>query len=308
MDEIRIFSPATVANVSCGYDAMAFALGTLGDEMYFRRTSKKKVKITEITGASLPFEAKNNAAGVVALAMLAESNADFGVEMEIHKKYKPGSGLGSSAASSAGAAYAVNRLLGGVYSELELLRFAMLGEEAACGSKIADNVAAAIYGGFVLIRSYNPLEVVSIPTPPKLYATVIHPQIEVSTEEARKVLPGQITVQTAVAQWANVGGLISGLYTNDYELIGRSLVDHVAEPYRKVFIPHFEKLRKAAGTAGALGCGISGSGPSVFAFSKGENIASEVAMAFDKLYSSTGIDYQLYVSGIGNAGVKEIDS
>ena len=307
MDQIRIFSPATVANVSCGYDAIAYALDTLGDEMVFRKIQDPVVRIAKITGADLPEEANQNAAGVVAMAMLEDSRATFGVEMEIHKKYKPGSGLGSSAASSAGAAFAMNHLLEDKYSKLDLLRFAMLGEEAACGSAIADNVAGALYGGFVLIRSYDPLEVVSIPVPEELYATIIHPQIEVNTEDARNVLPNEIPLKTATTQWANVGGLISGLYSSDYDLIGRSLVDHVAEPYRKQFIPHFDELVKGAVDSGALGAGISGSGPSVFAFSKGKGAAIAVETAFDTIYKKSGIEYHIYTSGIGQRGVRLID-
>lgn len=304
MEVLRIFSPATVANVSCGFDAMAFALETLGDEMVFRKNDSGKVTISKIEGATLPFDPTKNAAGEVARLMLASSNASIGVDIEIYKKYKPGSGLGSSAASSSGAAYAVNLLLGEPYSKTEMVTFAMKGEEVACGSQIADNVAAAIYGGFVLIRSYAPLDIVSIPTPVQLYATVIHPQIEVKTADARAVLPKEIPLKTGITQWANVGGLISGLHSGDYELIGRSLVDEVAEPVRKQFIPHFDALKKATLDSGALGVGISGSGPSVFALSKGKNQAEKVAQAMKNSYKDTDIAYQVYVSKIGNAGVR----
>ncbi len=305
MDKLHIFAPATVANVSCGFDAMAFALDTLGDEMIFQKNNDpKKVTISKIEGADLPYEAHKNAAGVVAQKMLVDCNATFGVDIQIFKKYKPGSGLGSSAASSAGAAFAVNEFLGKVYEPLELLQFAMLGEEAACGSQIADNVAGALYGGFVLIRSYHPLEVVSIPTPSELYVTVIHPQIEVKTEDARNVLPKQIPLKKAITQWANVGGLISGLHSGDYGLIGRSLTDVVVEPVRKQFIPHFEALKRKILECGALGAGISGSGPSVFALSKGKTQAEKVAKTMEEVYRSTGIEFQIYLSKIGSDGVR----
>jgi homoserine kinase len=306
MDQIRIFSPATIANVSCGYDAMAFALQDLGEEMTFRKIDTPGVRITKITGTELPYEVHKNAAGVVALAMLKDSGATFGVEIEIWKEYKPGSGLGSSAASSAGAAFGVNKLLGEPYSKLELLGYAMMGEEVACGSPIADNVAAALYGGFVLIRSYDPLEVISIPTPKDLMMYILHPQIEVKTEDARRVVPTEIPIKTAVAQWANVGGLISGLYTSDYDLIGRSMKDYVAEPYRKQFIPHFDELKEVATKAGALGMGIAGSGPSVFAFTKGLKTAGDVGLAFVEVYEKTNIEYNVYVSGISKDGVRII--
>jgi homoserine kinase len=303
MDQIRIFSPATVANVSCGFDAMAFALETLGDEMIIRKNDSGQVVITRIDGAELPFETNKNSAGVVASKMLQDSGASFGVDIEIIKKYKPGSGLGSSAASSSGTAFAVNHFLEGKYSQLELLQYAMLGEEVACGSPIVDNIAAALYGGFVLVRNYDPLDIISIPTPSELIVTVIHPQIEVNTEDARNILPEQIPMKTAIAQWSNVGGLISGLHTTDFDLIARSLTDHVAEPHRKIFIPHFDALKENALASGALGAGISGSGPSVFALSKGKRNAEKVADAWNSIYSSSGIDYRIYVSKINKNGV-----
>jgi len=307
MDVLRIFSPATVANVSCGFDAMAFALETLGDEMLFRKNNSGKVTISKIEGATLPFDPTKNAAGEVARLMLENSNSSMGVDIEIYKKYKPGSGLGSSAASSAGAAFAMNLLLGEPYVKTEVVSFAMKGEEVACGSQIADNVAAAIYGGFVLIRSYEPLDIVSIPTPARLYATIVHPQIEVKTADARAVLPKDIPLKTGIKQWANVGGLISGLYSGDYELIGRSLVDEVAEPLRKQFIPHFNALKKATMDSGALGVGISGSGPSVFALSKGRYQAEMVAEAMRNIFKDTDVAYQVYVSKIGENGVRIIN-
>ena len=307
MDILRIFSPATVANVSCGFDAMAFALETLGDEMIFRKNKSGKVTISKIEGASLSLDPTQNAAGEVARLMLADRNSSMGVDIEIYKKYKPGSGLGSSAASSAGAAFAMNLLLGEPYVKTEVVSFAMKGEEVACGTQIADNVAAAIYGGFVLIRGYEPLDIVTIPTPGRLYATVIHPQIEVKTADARAVLPKEISLEIGIKQWANVGGLISGLHSGDYELIGRSLVDEVVEPVRKQFIPHFDALKKASMESGALGVGISGSGPSVFALSKGRYQAEKVAQAMKDIYKVTDLAYEVYVSKIGDNGVRIIN-
>ncbi|MBX2826660.1 MAG: homoserine kinase [Flavobacteriaceae bacterium] len=307
MEQLQIFSPATVANVSCGFDAMGFALDQLGDEMTFRKTSEKgTVVITKIEGAKLPYDAQKNAASFVALKMLEDAQADFGLELEIVKKYKPGSGLGSSAASSAGSAYAVNQFLNGTYTTLELVKFAMLGEELACGSPIADNVSAAVYGGFVLIRSYDPLEIVSIPTPDDLYVTVLHPQIELKTEDGRNVLPKKIPLKDAVKQWSNVGGLISGLYTSDYGLMGRSLEDIIVEPARKLFIPHFDAVKEAAIASGAVGAGISGSGPSIFALSKGKDQAQKTAHFMDEVYKNKGIEYNIYVSSIGKQGTRII--
>lgn len=308
MQQLKIFSPATVANVSCGFDALGFAIDTVGDEMVFKITSGKEIKISRITGAELPYEIEKNAASVVALAMLEKAGADFGLDIEIHKKVKPGSGLGSSASSSAGAAFAVNELLGKPFSLLELTAFARIGEKIACGSPIADNVAAAIYGGFILVRSYEPLEIVKLPVPDNLYVTIIHPQIEIKTSDARDVLKPEIPIALSVKQSANMAGLVSGLFTSDYQLISRSLEDVIAEPYRKALIPEFDAIKKRGLAAGALGVGISGSGPAIFALCEGEKAAREVAGAIEDVYQGTGIESILYTSKINLRGVQIVSS
>ncbi|MGK0414380.1 MAG: homoserine kinase [Polaribacter sp.] len=304
MNYLKIFSPATVANVSCGFDSLGFAVDAIGDEMTFTKTTEKGVKITKITGADLTYNVNENAASAVVQKILKEANANFGIELTIHKGFSPGSGLGSSAASAAGAAFGVNQFLENQFSELELTKFAMFGEEVACGSAIADNVAAAIYGGFILVRSYEPLEIIKLPVPEALRVVAIHPQIEVKTKDARAVLPEKITLTDAVTQWANVGGLISGLYTNNYDLISNSLVDIIVEPYRKKLIPFFDTVKSSAINAGALGAGISGSGPTIFALCKGDEIASEVYKAIEESYKNTGIDFEMFISKINPNGIK----
>ena len=308
MNKLNIFAPATVANVSCGFDSLGFAVESVGDKMTFTKTEKKGVEITEITGADLTYNVDENAASAVVKKMLNEANADFGVQLTIHKGFSPGSGLGSSAASSAGAAFGANQLLGNIYSELELTKFAMFGEEVACGSPIADNVAAAIYGGFVLIRSYEPLEIIKLPVPEELRVVAIHPQVEVKTKDARAVLPKEILLKDAVTQWANVGGLISGLHSNDYQLISNSLVDIIVEPHRKQLIPFFDEVKQTAIENGALGAGISGSGPTIFALCKGDGIASKVEQAIKETYSKTNIEFNIYNSKINNQGVSIVES
>ncbi len=307
MNYIKIFSPATVANVSCGFDALGLALETVGDTMTFTKTDTKGVKIIKITGADLPLDAQINAAGVVALAMLEKHPADFGVDITIHKGYTPGSGLGSSAASAAGAAFGVNQLLGNVFSPLQLTQFAMLGEEATCGTPIADNVSAAIYGGFTLVRSYEPLSIVKIPVPTDLRVVAIHPQVEVKTKDARNVLPTEVPLKDAVTQWANVGGLISGLHSNDYQLIADSLIDIIVEPARKTLIPHFDLVKKEALKAGALGAGISGSGPTIFALCKGDATAENVYKAIQNTYQDKQIDFNMILSKINTEGIKILE-
>ena len=304
MKEIKIFTPATVANISCGFDILGLCLDTVGDEKVVREVPEKGIKITKITGQKLPLETHENVAGVAGLALLEKVDASVGYEIEIHKKIKPGSGIGSSAASAAGAVFAINELLGKPFSKQELIYFAMQGEKLASGSEHADNVSPVILGGFTLVRSYQPLDVLKINTPNDLYATIIHPQIEVKTADARAVIKNQVSLKKMVTQMGNFGGLISGLFTNDYDLIGRSLHDEIIEPNRLVLIPEFNKVKNGVIHAGALGAGISGSGPSIFALSKGERTANFVGETMAKIYNNTDIDYDIHISKINQQGIK----
>ncbi|AIZ42182.1 homoserine kinase [Cellulophaga baltica] len=303
-NEIRVFCPATIANVSCGFDVLGLALDAVGDEMVVRKTTQKGIRITKLTGQDLPMETLQNVAGVAGLALLAQSDYEGGFDIEIYKKIKAGSGIGSSAASSTGAVWAMNALLGKPFSPLELVKFAMEGERLASGVAHADNVAPALFGGFTLVRSYQPLDVIKINTPKELYATVIHPQIEVKTSDSRRILKTTISLEDGIKQWGNVGGLIAGLFTEDYELIGRSLEDHIVEPIRSILIPGFDTVKQKALESGALGCGISGSGPSVFALSKGIETAKKVAQAMTDVYDKIGIDYDIHVSKVNTEGIK----
>ncbi len=304
MKEIKLFAPATIANVSCGFDVLGLCLDTVGDEMIIRKTTKKGVRISKIIGQDLPIETEKNVAGVAVLALLKQLNSDAGFEIEIYKNIKPGSGIGSSAASSAGAVFGVNKLLGEPFTLQELIPFAMEGEKLASGTAHADNVAPALLGGFTLVRSYNPLDVIKMNSPKELFATVIHPQIEIKTADARSVLKKKVTLKETVIQLGNLGGLIAGLYTNDYDLIGRSLHDEIVEPSRSILIPEFDAIIKAAKDAGALGGGISGSGPSIFALSKGKEIADKVALTMAKAYKNLQIDFEIHVSKINTKGIK----
>jgi len=308
MDYLKIFAPATVANVSCGFDSLGFAVDAVGDEITFTKTAEKGVTITTITGANLTYDIDKNAASAVVKKILNAANADFGIALTLHKGFSPGSGLGSSAASAAGAAFGANKLVGNRYSELELTKFAMFGEEVACGSQIADNVAAAIYGGFILVRSYNPLDIVKLPVPSELRVVAIHPQITIKTKDARAVLPKKIALKDAVTQWANVAGLISGLYTDNYNLISNSLVDIVAEPARKPLIPFFDEVKNSALKAGALGAGISGSGPTIFALCEGNEVAEKVYHSIEESYKNKGIDFEMFISKVNQEGIRILKS
>ncbi len=312
MKRIRIFAPATVANLSCGFDVLGCCLDTVGDEMIISLIDEPDVRITKIDGADLPLDAEKNVASVAVMALLEDYKKDYkkevGVDIEIYKKIKAGSGIGSSAASSAGAVWAVNNLLENPYTLSELVKYAMVGEKLASGNAHADNVAPALLGGFTLVRSYAPLDVIKLHSPEDLVMTVVHPQIEVKTSDSRSVIKQKVSLKQAIHQWGNVGGLVAGLFTEDYSLIGRSLEDVVIEPLRSILIPEFNNAKKAALSKGALGCGISGSGPSIFALSKGLEIANEVAVAMKKVYDTTGIDFDIHVSKINPQGVKILEN
>jgi homoserine kinase len=306
MNEIKIFCPATIANLSCGFDVLGTCLDNVGDEMIIRKISKKGIRITKIVGANLPLETDKNVAGVSGLALLNKVDCDFGFEIEIYKNIKSGSGIGSSAASAAGAVFGINELLERPFSRKELVQFAMQGEVLASGSPHADNVAPCLLGGFTLVRSSNPLDIIRIESPSELFATVIHPNIELKTADMRAVLQPMVTLKSAIAQWGNVGALVSGLYTSDYELIGRSLEDEIVEPLRGKFIPYFNEIKKVALENGALGSGISGSGPSIFALSKGKEVADKIANAMKICYLKTNIEFDIHVCKINSQGIKVI--
>lgn len=306
---IKVFAPATVANVSCGFDVLGFAVTSPGDEAIVTMTDKPGIIITKITGdeGRLPLDPKKNTVSATIIKMLEKLGSDKGFEIELHKKMPLGSGLGSSAASSVAGIFAVNELLGNPLSPIELLPFAMEGERLASGTAHADNVAPALFGGFVLIRSYHPLDVIRIPTPTDLYASIVHPHIEVETRDARSILRKEIKLKDAITQWGNVAGLVTGLITNDYGLIGRSMEDVIVEPLRAILIPGFYEVKNAALEAGALGGGISGSGPSVFALSRGEEIATKAGNEMVKAFASIGIESDLFVSRINANGPLIID-
>lgn len=305
---IKVFAPATVANVACGFDVLGFAVDAPGDVVTMQLTDKPGIVITSITGdgGRLPKAAEKNTAGVSVNAFLQHLNLTQGVEITIEKNLPLGSGMGSSAASSAAAVVAINELLGKPLSHEALVPFAMEAERIACGAAHADNVAPAIMGGFVLIRSYAPLDLIRIPSPDNLYCVVVTPNIELRTEDARKVLKQEITMKDAIEQWGNLAGLIAGLMQKDYALIGRSLQDVIVEPMRALLIPGFEEVKIAALQSGVLGCSISGSGPSIFALATSKQIAESAGAAMKTALNTIGLDGIIYVSKINDEGAKVI--
>ncbi|MCA1590587.1 MAG: homoserine kinase [Acidobacteria bacterium] len=301
MEQVSVIAPATVSNVVCGFDCLGFALEKPVDKIVLRRIDETGVRIVNHDDFDLPSDPEKNAAGVTLLAMLDASRVDFGFELKSYKNIKPGSGIGSSAASSCGAAVAANEILGRPFSKRALAEFALEGENLASGSRHADNVAPCIFGGFTLVRSVEPLDIVSLRFPP-LFVTVIHPQIEIRTADARSVLPREVPLASAVRNWANLGALVAALTRADYDLIGRSLEDLIVEPVRKSLIPKFDDVKAAALFVGAVGGGISGSGPSVFMLSRTSDTAAAVEKELQNVYSKTGIEFYTYISRISGKG------
>lgn len=303
MDEISVLSPATVANVVCGFDCLGFALEHPNDEMTVRKTDKREIKVIHHDDFGLPTDPAKNVASVALQAFVDAADIDHGFEMEITKHINPGSGIGSSAASACGAVVAANHLIGGRFTKVELVELAMAGEMLASGSRHADNLAPSIYGGFTLVRSTEPLDIVEIDFPP-LFATVIHPLIEIKTSEARAILPDQVPLKDAVRNWSNLGSLVAALAKGDYALISRSMNDTIVEPARKALIPQFDEVKAACIEAGAIGGGISGSGPSMFMLSSTHEIAVSVEKAMKTVYSKTDIPFNTYVSDVNPRGIR----
>jgi homoserine kinase len=300
---IKAFAPATVANVCCGFDVLGFALENIGDDVTIQPLGSDNVLISEITGTvQLSKKADENVVGIIAKLMLKKANNKNGLDIKLNKGLGIGSGLGSSAASSVAITYAVNELLGKPFSTNEQIAFAMEGEKFASGTAHADNVAPALIGGFTLVKSYEPLDVISVPLKAKLYCTIVHPQVELKTSLSRNILKQEISLKAAVKQSGNIAGLILGLTQGDYDLIARSLNDDIIEPQRGSLIPLFYKAKQAAITAGALGSGISGSGPSLFALSRSMEDAEKVKSAFEAIYQGTGINVHAFTSKVATQG------
>lgn len=305
MKTVTVKAPGTIANLVCGFDVLGLALQDPCDSITVRLIDRPEVVISNKDEYNLPTDPQKNVSGVVLLSIMEKLKNGCGFEMVSEKKIKPGSGIGSSAASAAGVAIAANQLLGGMFSKEELVQFAMNGEKLASGVKHADNIAPCIYGGITLIRCIHPLDIVSIPAP-DLFVTVVHPQIEIKTADARQILKKELQLKDAIKQWGNVAGLVSGFFKQDYDLISRSLEDVVIEPLRSILIPGFEEVKKASKEVGALGGGISGSGPSIFMLSREEATAHEVASVMKQVYDKLGIAYHTYVTTINQKGTTVI--
>jgi len=301
---VLVRTPATVANMVCGFDVLGFAVEEPYDTMQLSKTNQPGLSIIHDDNYDLSCDPHQNVAGVALLSFLEEANLNnLGLELRIHKQIKPGSGVGSSAASAAGAVVAANVLLQQSYQNDDLVRFAMNGEKLASGVKHADNIAPCIYGGVTLIRSIFPLDIISLPAP-DLYVTIVHPQIEVRTSDARSILKQNIQLRDAIRQWGNIGGLVAGLIKGDHALIARSLEDVLIEPVRSILIPGFDAVKKMSKEAGALGGGISGSGPSIFMLSSEHLTALHVEQEMKAIYTAIGLDHHTYVTRICSKGIR----
>jgi len=303
--KVTVRAPGTVANMVCGFDVLGMCLNAPFDVMEVRLLEEKKITIISKDGYQLPTDPAQNTAGAPLIEMLNEIDANIGFEVTIEKLIKPGSGIGSSAASAAGAVVAANHLLGNIFSKEDLVRFAMFGEKVASGVKHADNIAPCIYGGVTLIRSIFPLDIVAIPAP-DFFVTVVHPQIEVRTSDARQILRKEVLLKDAIKQWGNIAGLVAGLLKKDAALIGRSLEDVIIEPVRSILIPGFDEVKKGCKEAGALGGGISGSGPSIFMISTNEKTAQQVERVMKNVYEKIGINVHTHVTTINETGVQVV--
>ena len=303
MKEVKVFAPATIANLVCGFDILGMAINSPFDDMTLSLRDEPGICIKHTDDYNLPEATEKNVAGVSLQALMDDYKKPVGFNLTIHKNIKPGSGLGSSAASAAGAVVAANHLLGNIFSKEDLVRFAMNGEKLAGGVKHADNVSPCIYGGVTLVRSIFPLDIIPLNSP-DLFVTIVHPQIEVRTSDSRQILRKEVLLKDAIKQWGNIGGLITGFMKNDCELIGRSLEDVIVEPVRSILIPGFDEVKSKCKNAGALGGGISGSGPSIFMLSKEEETANKVEAIMKEIYEKIGVDYKTYVTQINPDGVK----
>ncbi len=308
MNKIKVFAPASIANVSCGFDIFGFAVPNLGDfvEVWFNDTGK--LIIESISGADgLPTEPELNVTTAAAQALLDAVGEKRGVSFNIQKTVKPGSGLGSSSSAAVAGAFAVNELLGNPFTRRELLPFAGVGEKLASNQLHFDNVAPSLLGGFSVVRSNEEMDVLSISYPEDLWVVAAHPQVEIKTKDAKHMLGRTMSISNAVIQFGNVAGLVLALTSSDYDLLGRSMVDMLAEPKRSKLIPHYDEVKKATLAAGAIGTNIAGSGPSIFSFCKGEESAQKVMKAYKKVYATSELEVNYYISKINPEGAKRVN-
>ena len=306
MNSIKVFSPATVSNVCCGFDVLGFSIEGLGDEIIIHKSDLKGVRIKKINGYNVPIEAKENTATVAAHSLLDYLNFNKGFDLEINKNIKPGSGIGSSAASAVGAVYGINKILGCPLKKEELLKFAMEGEFISSETAPADNVASALHGGLILVNNRENNNVIKLPAPEDLLAVVHHPLTEIKTSKSRSFLPKTVDINLASQQLASIGGFIHSLHTADFDLMRLILKDYLVEQYRADYVPLFNEIKKIGDSRNVICCSISGSGPSVFSLVNGYEKAKELKLIYDKTYSKNNLQFNSYITGLNSDGVRII--
>lgn len=306
MKNIKLKVPATVANLVCGFDILGMVVHEPYDEMELKLLDTPEIIIRHEDPFGLPEEPSKNVAGIVLLKIQEHLKLANGFEVTIRKHIKPGSGLGSSAASAAGAAFGANILLENIFSKEEMVHFAMFGEELASGVRHADNIAPCLYGGITLVKSTDPIDIIPLNSP-ELFVAAVHPQVEVKTSDSRQILKKNISLKSAVEQWGNIAGLVAGIQNNDFSLIGRSLNDVIIEPVRSILIPKFDDIKQKSLNMGALGGGISGSGPSVFMLTEKRETAEKIAQMMQSVYDDIQIESFVYVSKINPCGIQIIE-
>jgi homoserine kinase len=306
MNQIKIFSPASVSNLCCGFDVLGFSIDGIGDELRITKSTNKGANIKEIKGYNVPLENNKNTASVAAQALLDHLKINEGFDIEINKKIKPGSGIGSSAASAVGAVYGINKLLGNPLKHEELLKFAMKGEFVSSKTAPADNVASALYGGTILVNNRENYNVIKLPVPKNLYAIIHHPLIEIKTSDSRGVLPKSIDLKIASDQLSALGGFIHSLHTQDFELMKISLKDYLVEQFRSDYVPAFNEIKSVADLNNTICCSISGSGPSIFTLVNSLSEAQRLKLVFDEIYKDKKLEFNSYISSLNSKGVHEI--
>ena len=303
MNSIKVFSPASVSNVCCGFDVLGFSIAGLGDELIITESDSNKVNIIKVNGYEVPLSAKNNTASVAAQSLLDFLNIKIGFDIEINKNIKPGSGIGSSAASAVGAVYGINELLGSPLKKQELLKFAMQGEFVSSKTAPADNVASSLYGGLILVNNRENYNVIQLPVPKNLYAVIHHPLLEIKTSDSRDVLPKSVDLKIASEQLASIGGFVHSLHTGDFDLMRLILKDYLVENYRTEYVPFFKELKNISESNKAICCSISGSGPSVFSLVKNYNEAIKLKSKYDEIYVKNSVEFNSYITGLNSKGV-----
>ncbi|MCP3979195.1 MAG: homoserine kinase [bacterium] len=305
--EIRVFAPATVANLGPGFDVLGLAVAEPGDTVVARVVSSSGVTLKAVhgDGGALPVDAATNTAGIAAREVLARAGIEAGIELELFKGMPIGSGLGSSAASAAAAALATNVLLGSPLRKTELVEPCMEAEAAVAG-RHADNVAPALLGGLILVRSTDPLDLIRLPVPEGLTVSVATPAFSLPTREAREALPDRVALPEMVANNANVAGMISAFHSGDFGLLARSMVDNIVTPARAPLIPGCLGVIQAAHDAGALGSSISGAGPSVFALCRSARNANEVGTAMRDAFNKAGLDATFVIGSADSPGARKV--